>query len=246
MTKLRTDYPSLQFADKVLKLIHPYNHSYYTKEEKGEIDILNRCSLTPKELSEITLEYEGEELSAICTSEYHVEVKTFKVMIPFNKWRRSNKDYFFGYTPESSMNINEVRKRFKFPTEDTIKQIHTFYPENEELKSNERLYMLNAATTKNNNYIFIEDDDYFPKWYKLFNDKKSELIIIFMDGILYYDHKSLMDAFRGYCYHYNFPTEEIERERQKEKVWEFKALIDLEAGKFIKTEVPIELIRKPK
>lgn len=169
---------------------------------------------------------------------YPVEVKTwnseFKTMEGRNYgWTPK---FIFDYTPSKGADISG----FRCPSQDTLNRYSS------EPVYNYRRYMEISVSSnrKLDGEMFIPNPDsgkFLTKWLKLNKYDNASLMVIFRDGVVFFDNDMLRKSFVGYCY-----CKEERTNGSGEYLWQLKALIDLDKGRFYEEEVPPEIFTKKK
>lgn len=175
-----------------------------------------------------------------CCGEIHVEQKTKNCA--FKEWSISTTGscIFFGLVPPIDKDIDKV-SRLWIKSKPTQAQIQAQKDAEHESGRRVRWFCLNAAS--GSEFSFTECPK-CPKWLGMFRDEKSELQILFSDGVLRFDHQQLLDAFVGYGYLYTLGSEEYYR--NSGKYWQFKAFFDIDKGTFSPCDVPNDILPKRK
>ena len=184
-------------------------------------------------------------VSAPECGEYHVEVKTKNC--PYNKWSISTTGscLLFDWIPEIEYDIQTVANHWHDdkPTQADLDEVKR----NEKEKGERvRWFCLNAASGEH--LLFGNTFGYAPikppKWLSMYNDERSELVIIFADGVLRFDHQQLLDAQVSYGYLKTWGSEEYYH--SNDKYWQFKIFLDIDKGTFYPCDVPQGVLPKPK
>ena len=177
--------------------------------------------------------------------EFHVELKTKNC--PYNEWSISTTGscLFFGLVPPIEKDIDKVSRLWTL-SKPTQAQIQAEKHAEHESGSRVRWFCLNAASGED--FLFGNTFGYAPikppKWLGMFRDEKSELLILFSDGVLRFDHQQLLDAQASYGYLYTWGSEEYYR--SSGKYWQFKIFFDIDKGTFYPCEVPQEILPRAK
>lgn len=128
--------------------------------------------------------------------------------------------------PPSSMTISNLEEWTTTMTHDEIWNDTTPVPDN--IKDCP-VYILNATTK----YGTIKKGKIESKGRKIWGKNGKCLAYNMQDGIIFFNQKSIKEAFRGYCWYLTTHTTDI-KYGSKEKVWELKMIFDLSKGKYIK------------
>lgn len=179
----------------------------------------------------------GDFTATTVNGECLVEVKTKNCA--FSDWSISTTGscLYFGLVPPVEKNIDVVSRKWLLSKPSQAEIWAQKRAEHEDGKR-VRWFCLNAAS--GSEFVF----DTNPKWLCMFKDPRSELMIIFSDGILYFDHKQLINAPASYGYLNTWGSEEYMRSRGR--YWQFKVFLDIDKGTFFPCKVPQDILPRPK
>lgn len=184
------------------------------------------------------------KVSAENCGEYHVEVKTKNC--PYNEWSISTTGscLLFDWIPDIDYDIQTVANHWH--DKPTQAELDSTKRDENEKGERVRWFCLNAASGED--FLFGNRFGYAPikppKWLGMFRDEKSELLILFSDGVLRFDHQQLLDAQVSYGYLKTWGSEEYSR--SSGKYWQFKIFFDIDKGTFYPCEVPQEILPRAK
>lgn len=166
----------------------------------------------------------------------HVEVKTKNCN--FDEWdiATTGSCICLGLVPSTGHTIDKFPRYWE--SKPTQAEISAYKCNEREKGERVRWFCLNAACGSEFSYSRE------PKWLKMYNDDLSQLVILFSDGLLLFDHQQLLDAVVSYGYLYTYGHEEF-ADRGK-KYWQFKVFLDIDKGTFYPCKVPQEILPKRK